>query len=242
NSLSIDIQSLLHKFESIIEEPNSLPPFRQRIHSILLIPKTTQHPSVSSPYFQKSKLKNNSKLLKKGFIRSSTSTIASPTLLVKKKDNTWRMCNDYRGLNRMTIPSKYPIPNIDELLDLHGATTFEQHIIHLELSLQILRDNCYYAKTSKCSFGQVHISFLGHVISEKGLVLIRIKFKRSWSGYYGRFVKGYGIMAQPLTELTKINAVQWSNSEENAFQLLKQDLIIVPVLQLPDFTQLFVVE
>ena len=62
------------------------------------------------------------------------------------------------------------------------------------------------------------------------------------TGYYGRFVKGYGIMAQPLTELTKINAVQWSNSEENAFQLLKQDLIIVPVLQLPDFTQLFVVE
>lgn len=132
NSLSIDIQSLLHKFESIIEEPNSLPPFRQRIHSILLIPKTTQHPSVSSPYFQKSKLKNNSKLLKKGFIRSSTSTIASPTLLVKKKDNTWRMCNDYRGLNRMTIPSKYPIPNIDELLDLHGATVFSK--IHFYFS------------------------------------------------------------------------------------------------------------
>lgn len=62
------------------------------------------------------------------------------------------------------------------------------------------------------------------------------------TSYYRRFVKGNGMMARPLTELTKKNVFQWSNSAENDFQLLKQDLTIVLVQQLPDFTQPFVVE
>lgn len=152
---------------------------------------------------------------------------------------------------------KFILVFIDDILVY--SQTFEQHISHLEFALQLLRDNCYYAKTSKFSFGKVHISFLGHVISEKGVgvdrdkvqavlewpVPINVKELRGFLGltsYYCRFVKGYGMMARPLTELTKKNAFQWSNSVENAFQLLKKDLTIVPVLQLPDFTQPFVVE
>ncbi|CAA7040233.1 unnamed protein product [Microthlaspi erraticum] len=66
-------------------------------------------------------------LLSKGFIRPSVSPWGAPVLFVKKKDGSFRLCIDYRGLNRVTVKNRYPLPRIDELLDqLRGATWFSK--------------------------------------------------------------------------------------------------------------------
>lgn len=107
--------------------PTSLPPFCQNFHSISLFPNS-KPPNIRPyrhPYHKKSEIeKQDSKLLQTGFIQLSTSPFGSSILLVKKKDSSWHMrIIDYRGLDQITIPDKYPIPKIEELFDeLHGAT------------------------------------------------------------------------------------------------------------------------
>ncbi|GKC14049.1 putative reverse transcriptase domain-containing protein, partial [Tanacetum coccineum] len=74
-------------------------------------------------------------LLEKGFIRPSSSPWGAPVLFVKKKDGSFRMCIDYRELNKLTIKNRYPLPRIDDLFhQLQGSSVYSKidmrHVIN----------------------------------------------------------------------------------------------------------------
>jgi hypothetical protein len=121
--------SYLIAFENKSPTPG-MPPDRDIEFAIELQPGTA--PISKRPYrmppAELAELKKElQELLDKGFIRLSTSPRGCPTLFVKKKDESLRLCVDYRPLNAVTIKNKYPLPRIDVLFDqLVGAKVFSK--------------------------------------------------------------------------------------------------------------------
>ncbi|GKC30694.1 putative reverse transcriptase domain-containing protein, partial [Tanacetum coccineum] len=112
------------------EDLPGLPPPREVEFHIDLIPGVA--PVARAPYrLTPSEMKELSKQLQelseKGFIRPSSSPWGAPVLFVKKKDGSFRMCIDYRELNKLTIKNRYPLPRIDDLFDqLQGSSVYSK--------------------------------------------------------------------------------------------------------------------
>ncbi|GJT62795.1 putative reverse transcriptase domain-containing protein [Tanacetum coccineum] len=72
----------------------------------------------------------------KGFIRPSSSPWGAPVLFFKKKDGSFRMCIDYRKLNKLTVMNRYPLPRIEDLFDqLQGSCVYSK--IDLRLGIHV---------------------------------------------------------------------------------------------------------
>ncbi|GKA17925.1 putative nucleotidyltransferase, ribonuclease H [Tanacetum coccineum] len=112
------------------EELSGLPPTRQVEFQIDLMPGAA--PVARAPYrLAPSEMKELSEQLQelsdKGFIRPSSSPWGAPVLFVKKKDGSFRMCIDYRELNKLTVKNRYPLPRIDDLFDqLQGSSVYSK--------------------------------------------------------------------------------------------------------------------
>ncbi|GJR39685.1 hypothetical protein Tco_1215369 [Tanacetum coccineum] len=112
------------------EELPGLPPPRQVEFRIDLVPGAA--PVARAPYrLAPSEMKELSvqlqELLEKGFIHPSSSPWGAPVLFVKKKDGSFRMCIDYRELNKLTVKNRYPLLRIDDLFDqLQGSSVYSK--------------------------------------------------------------------------------------------------------------------
>jgi hypothetical protein len=123
-----DLQSLLSKHQTVFSTPQGLPPSRGvHDHSIPLVPGSLP-PNICPyhhPFAQKNEIeKMVQELLTVIVIRPSTSPNSYPVIMVLKKEGSWRMCPNFRALNKMTIKDKFPIPVIDDLLDDLSGTQF----------------------------------------------------------------------------------------------------------------------
>ena len=102
------------------DQPTGLPPHRSFDHHIELEPGAE---APNKPAYRQSSAHNDelkkqlTALLDLGVIRPSKSPFASPVLFVKKQDGSWRLCIDYRALNRVTKKNRYPLPHQDDLIE-----------------------------------------------------------------------------------------------------------------------------
>ncbi|WVZ76154.1 hypothetical protein U9M48_024152 [Paspalum notatum var. saurae] len=150
---------------------------------------------------------------------------------------------------------KFVVVFIDDILVY--SKNEEEHEEHLRTVLTRLREHQLYAKFSKCAFWLREVSFLGHILSEKGVAVdpSKVEDVLNWkqpetvteirsflglAGYYRRFIKDFSKTAKPMTSLTKKNTKYlWDPKCEEAFTSLKKSLTSAPVLAQPDVIKPF---
>ena len=123
---------MLKNFEDIIvgDLPSELPLVRKISHHMHFIPRMNFPNKAKykmTPRENEEIRKQTQGLLDKGLIRESLSPCAVPAILTPKKNGKWRMCTDSRAINRITIRYRFPLPQIEDLLDcINGSKYFSK--------------------------------------------------------------------------------------------------------------------
>ncbi|GJV14391.1 putative reverse transcriptase domain-containing protein [Tanacetum coccineum] len=166
-------------------------------------------------------------LQEKGFIRPSSSPWGAPVLFVKKKDGSFRMCIDYRELNKLTVKNRYPLPRIDDLFDqLQGSRYFskidlrsgyhhlrvrEQDIpktafktrLHLnKFIIVFINDILIYSKSKEEH--EVHLRFILELLEKEKLFdrFSKCEFWLQVVHFLGDVVNSEGIHVDPIKNLS----------------------------------------
>jgi len=152
---------------------------------------------------------------------------------------------------------KFVLVFLDDILIF--SATMEDHKHHLQQVLAELRKHRLFLKESKCSFAQSRLEYLGHIISAEGVSTDpnKISAMLHWpaptpftelraflglTGYYRRFVKGYGVLTKPLTNLLRLKQFTWPPKAQSAFDSVKVAMTRTPVMALPNFQEPFTIE
>ena len=151
---------------------------------------------------------------------------------------------------------KHVLCYIDDILIFSGS--FQEHLQHLQLVFDRLKEAGLTLKADKCHFCVEKVLYLGHVITKDGIFVDEKKTEkvskypvpksqtevRSFLGlcnYYRRFVKNFSKLATPLNQLLqKYTKFNWSQECEESFQALKHALVTAPMLKYPDMNAPFI--
>ncbi|GJY41211.1 putative reverse transcriptase domain-containing protein [Tanacetum coccineum] len=125
-----DVPIVRDFLEVFPEDLSGIPPARQVEFQIDLVPgvaPVARAPYRLAPSEMKELAEQLQELSNKGFIRPNSSPWGAPVLFVKKKDGSFRMCINYRELNKLTVKNRCPLPRIDDLLDqLQGSSVYSK--------------------------------------------------------------------------------------------------------------------
>ncbi|GJQ96254.1 putative reverse transcriptase domain-containing protein [Tanacetum coccineum] len=167
------------------------------------------------------------------FIRPSHSPWGAPVLFVKKKDGLFRMCIDYRELNKLNIKNRYPLPRIDDLFDqLQGLRYF----FKIDICSGYHQLRVHEADIPKTAFRTRygHFEFMSKEDHEVHLKLVLELLKKE--KLFAKFSKCKFWLQEidkPLTLLTQKNQkYEWGARQEEAFRTLNEILCNAPILAL----------
>ncbi|GJZ32857.1 putative reverse transcriptase domain-containing protein [Tanacetum coccineum] len=236
----------------------------KRLEDTDLIPRAAvvaRAPYRLAPSEMKELSKQLQELSDKGFIRPSSSPWGATVLFVKKKDGSFRMCIDYRELNKLTVKNRYPLPRIDDLFDqLQGSSVYSKidlqsgyHRLRVreeDVPKTAFRTRYGHYEFQVMPFGltnapankKEHEEHLKEILELLKNEELYAKFSKCLVGYYRRFIEGFSKIAKPMTKLTqKKVAFEWGDKQEAAFQTLKNKLCSAPILALPQGDENFIV-
>ncbi|GKD56610.1 putative reverse transcriptase domain-containing protein [Tanacetum coccineum] len=188
-------------------------------------------------------------LFDRGFIRLSSSPWGAPVLFVKKKDGSFRMCIDYRELNKLTVKNRYPLSRIDDLFyQLQGLRVYSK----IDLRSGYHQTNSEFVRKK---FQRQHLGLAMDTTSFKFVIvfiddiLIYSKSRKEHEGHL-KLILSEGIHVDPAkivsikdwaSPKTPTEIRQFLEKVEAVFQLLKQKLCSAPILALPEGSENFMV-